>query len=474
MKTSPFLMVLMGLASCASRDGILPPSIPAASARPEKPNIIYIMADNLGYGDLGCYGQEKIRTPNLDRMASEGTRFTQFYAGSTICAPSRCVLMTGLHTGHARIRGNSTVPLLPGDVTIAEVLKSAGYATAICGKWGLGEQDSTGIPTRQGFDFFFGYLNQVHAHNYYPEFLWRNEERAPLRNVVVRPQGRGAIMHGGAATTRVDYSHDLIVEQAFDFIRSHRERPFFLYWAPTIPHVNNESYLVGRHGAEVPDDGEYADRDWPEVEKGVAAMISRLDRDVGRLLALLKDLAIDGNTVVFFTSDNGPQQEGGRHPAFFKSSGPLRGILRDMYDGGIRVPMIVRWPGRIAEGAVSDHVWAMWDILPTAAAIAGAEIPGTLDGISMLPALLGKPQAEHAFLYWEFHERGFDQAVRMGDWKAVRRGFNAPLELYDLKTDLGERNDVARRHPDIVSRIEACLTTARTESELWKIRREPK
>lgn len=431
-----------------------------------KPNIIFIQADDLGYGDLSCYGQRKFKTPNIDRLAAEGLRFTQYYAGSTVCAPSRSALMTGQHTGHTRIRGNARHPLLPEDLTVAEVLKSApgaGYKTALIGKWGLGEAGTTGVPNRQGFDYFFGYLNQRHAHNYYPTFLWRNEERIKLRNVVPDEDEEGS----GNSTNRVDYTHDLMAEESLRFIERNCGGPFFLYLAFTIPHANNEAK---NKGMEVPDLGEFANKDWPDQEKAKAAMITRMDRDVGRLMALLKKLGIDDNTLVFFTSDNGPHREGGVEPDFFDSNGPLRGIKRDLYEGGIRVPMIARWPKRIKAGAKSDQVWAHWDFLPTLAEIVGVKAPTNIDGISMFNALLGRRQRNHEFLYWEFHERGFSQAARTGDWKAVRRSLDSPLELYDLKNDPGEQNDVAVKHPEVVKKIEDYLKTARTESELWPIK----
>jgi arylsulfatase A-like enzyme len=428
-----------------------------------RPNIIFIQADDLGYGDLRCYGQRKFKTPNIDRLAAEGLRFTQYYAGSTVCAPSRSALMSGQHTGHTRIRGNARYPLLPEDMTVAEVLKAtpgAGYKTALIGKWGLGEAGTTGVPNRQGFDYFFGYLNQRHAHNYYPTFLWRDQERIKLRNVVPDEDEEGS----GISTNRVDYSHDLMAEEALKFLERNSGGPFFLYLAFTIPHANNEAK---NKGMEVPDLGEFAGEDWPDQEKAKAAMITRMDRDVGRLMASLKKLGIDDNTLIFFTSDNGPHREGGADPDFFDSNGPLRGIKRDLYEGGIRVPMIARWPKRIKAGAKSDQVWAHWDLLPTVAEIVGVKPPANIDGISMLNALLGRRQRNHEFLYWEFHERGFSQAARMGDWKAVRKSPDSPLELYDLKNDLGEQNDVAVKHPEVVKKIEDYLKTARTESELW-------
>ncbi len=446
---------------------------PQSAATSKPPNVILILADDLGYGDLGCYGQEAIQTPHLDRLAAEGIRFTQFYAGSTVCAPSRCTLMTGLHTGHAYVRGNKSVkPMgqlpLPSDTwTVAKVFKAAGYTTGLIGKWGLGGPDSTGMPDRQGFDYFFGYLCQSHAHNYYPEFLFRNGQRVPLRNKVPNARETGA----GQATEKVDYAHDLLVDDALAFVQRHREGPFFLYFAVTIPHANNEA---GQDGMEVPDDGIYANRDWPDPQKGHAAMITRLDGDVRRLMRQLADLGIDEHTLVLFTSDNGPHREGGADPAFFKSSGPLRGIKRDLYEGGIRVPLIARWPGRIQPGQVSDRIWAMWDFLPTIAELVGQQAPPNLDGVAMLECLQGRPQARpHPYLYWEFHERQFAQAVRLGDWKGVRRGFDAPLELYNLADDLAEQHNLADRHPDIAARIEGILETARTESEHWPVRRQP-
>lgn len=428
-----------------------------------RPNIIFILADDLGYGDLGCYGQKMIQTPSVDRMAVEGMRFTDCYAGSTVCAPSRCCLMTGLHTGHARIRGNANVPLEPGDITVAGMLKAAGYATGLVGKWGLGEASSVGIPNRQGFDSFFGYLNQTHAHNYYPEFLWRDQEQVRLRNEVPKEKA-GSVPGSGVATKRVDYSHDLFARDALGFLEKHRREPFFLYLAFTMPHANNEA---GNKGMEVPDFGPYAGKDWPEPEKGRAAMITRMDADIGRLFAKLRELQLDEKTIVFFTSDNGPHREGGANPDFFRSSGPLQGIKRSLHDGGIRVPMIVRWPGRIKAGEVNQTPWAFWDFLPTAAKLAGVEPPKGIDGLSVVPTLLGKgEQRQHDFLYWEFHEGGSQQAVRMGPWKAVR-AWGQPLRLYDLRTDLAEARDIAAEQPQILAKIEAYLKTARTESEHW-------
>ncbi len=435
-----------------------------------KPNIIFILADDLGYGDLGCYGQKQIQTPNIDRLAAEGMRFTDHYAGTTVCAPSRCSLMTGLHTGHTYVRGNHEVqpmgqlPLPADTVTLPQVLKQAGYTTALIGKWGLGGPDSTGIPNKQGFDYFFGYLCQRHAHNYYPEFLFRNSERVPLKNKVPGGRPDGA----GVATEKVEYSYDLMEREALQFVEQNKKGPFFLYLAVTLPHANDEG---GENGMEVPDYGIYADKNWPQPDKGRAAMVSRLDRGVGRVVQKLRDLGIENDTLIFFASDNGPHREGGANPEFFHSSGPFRGIKRDLYEGGIRVPLIARWPGRIKAGAVSDHVSAFWDFLPTLAELAGAPSPAGTDGISLLPTLLGRPeqQKRHESFYWEFHEGGSIQAVRMGRWKAIRP-FGKPLELYDLQTDIGETHNVADNHPDIVAQMEKYLTTARTKSEFWPLK----
>jgi arylsulfatase A-like enzyme len=448
------------LSSCASLERI-------AGGRRRRPNIIFILADDLGYGDLGCYGQKTIKTPNLDQMAEEGMRFTDHYAGSTVCAPSRCALMVGQHTGHCLVRGNALVPLRPEDVTVSELLKGAGYTTGIIGKWGLGEADSTGIPNRQGFDYWFGYLNQRHAHNYYPDYLWRNEEKVRLKNVVkpVNPPG-------GVATKRVEYSHDLFAEEALAFVEENKDSEFFLYLAYTIPHANNEAR---QKGMEVPSLGQYADTDWPEPQKGHAAMITRMDRDIGRLFGKLKQLDIDKDTLVLFSSDNGPHKEGGADPAFFQSWGKLRGYKRALYEGGIRVPMLARWPGKIKASSVTNHVSTFWDFLPTCTELAGIEAPENIDGISYLPTLLGEPrkQRRHEFLYWEFHEQGKRQAVRMGDWKGVRMNVaknpDGPIELYNLKDDLGEKHDVADERPEIVARIARYMKEARTPSQHWPL-----
>lgn len=431
------------------------------------PNILFILADDLGYGDLGCYGQKIIQTPRLDQFAKQGMRFRQFYAGSTVCAPSRCALMTGLHTGHCRVRGNALVPLTPQDVTVATLLKRAGYVTGLIGKWGLGEPGTSGIPGLHGFDYFFGYLNQHHAHNYWPDYLWRNDTKVPLPdNVQAKPN---------IAAKKAVYSHDLFTEEALKFVEQHKDRPFLLYLAYTLPHANNERGKAEGNGMEIPSDEPYTKMPWPQAQKNHAAMITRLDHDVGRVLDRLRELGLDENTVVIFTSDNGPHREGGADPAFFNSSGGLRGIKRSLHEGGIRVPMLVRWIGKLPPDSTSDHIGAFWDFLPTACDLAGVKTPPGLDGISFLPAMFGKGDAKrHEFLYWEFHEGGFAQGVRMGDWKAVRKKASAPLEVYDLRTDRAEERDVAGQAPEVVARIEEYLRTARTESPHWPIKKGKK
>lgn len=424
----------------------------------QRPNIIFALADDLGYGDIGPYGQKRIRTPNLDRMAADGMRFTQAYAGSTVCAPSRCSAFTGLNTGHTRIRGNTDVWLRPDDPCISEVLKGAGYRTGLFGKWSLGGIGTSGHPNDKGFDEFYGYFSQLQAHLYYPGLLLHNKREVAL----TRNWG----------TSRQQYAHDLITEQALRFIESASD-PFFVHLAWTIPHANNELGRDTGNGMEVPSDEPYTQESWPQPEKNFAAMITRMDRDLGRVFDLLRRKGADRNTLVIFASDNGPHKEGGHSPTFFNSSGPLRGIKRDMYDGGIRVPAIARWPARVPAGVTNDMPWAFWDLLPTFAELAGARAPSGLDGQSIVPALTGGTMKPHEFLYWEFHERGFHQAVRHQNWKAVRYGLNQPLELYDVKNDIGETRNVAAQHPDVVRTIEAYLSRARSESADYPISSSP-
>jgi arylsulfatase A-like enzyme len=450
-------LVLVGTVMAA-----VPGAAPRQVASPaSRPNILFIQADDLGYGDLSAYGQQRFETPRLDQLAREGTRFTQYYAGTTVCAPSRASLMTGLDTGHTWIRGNggnaTDVPLRDEDVTIAMVLRDAGYRTALIGKWGLGGPGE-GAPGRKGFEYAFGVLNQTHAHEQFTDHLFRNGVAVPVS------------IH--------DYTNDLFTAEATDFIAKPDGRPFFLYLNYTVPHAellvpdDALARFVGRF-PEKPflnrrvSGGGYRSQRTPHA--AFAAMITRMDRDIGRLVDLLDARGLGRNTLVVFTSDNGPHIEGGADPAFFNSAGGLRGIKRDLYEGGVRVPLIVRWPGVIPEGRTSPFVAAHWDWFPTLAALAGAPVPMNLDGFSIVPALEGRAQPPHDFLYWEFHERGFQQAVRMGTWKAVRPAKDTPLELYDLSTDLAEQHDVASSHPDVVARIEAYLKTARTDSARWPV-----
>jgi arylsulfatase A len=446
---------------------ILPRRTLGADAAPPKPNIIFILADDLGYGDLGCYGQKLIKTPNIDALAAGGMRFTQFYAGSPVCAPSRCTLLTGLHTGHAVVRDNRELkpegqfPLPPGTVTLGHVLKSAGYTTAAVGKWGLGGPGSTGEPNKMGFDHFFGYLCQRIAHSYYPEYLWRDANKVVL--------GKNADGQRGA------YAHDLLAADALAFVdAAPTDRPFFLYVPFTIPHFD----------LDVPDDsmdayagqwdepklpmGSY--RPQPRPRAAYAGMISRMDRDVGRLMDLLKRKGIDDNTLVIFASDNGPTLLKGLDVKFFNSAAGLRGLKEDVYEGGIRVPFIARWPGHIAPGTTRDLPVAFWDVLPTLADHAAAQPPANIDGLTFLPTLLGHPDAQkrHDYLYWEFPAKIGQQAVRLADWKAVRTRThanpNGPIELYDLKSDPTESHDVSAAHPDVVAQIKQVMQSARAES----------
>lgn len=414
------------------------------------------MADDLGYADLGSYGQKVIQTPHLDQLAREGLRFTSAYTGSTVCAPSRSVLMTGRHTGHTTVRGNfgiggvrglggreGRVPLLAEDTTIAEVLKKAGYTTGMTGKWGLGEPGTSGEPLRQGFDEWFGYLNQRRAHSYYPDYLWQQDQRM--------------FLDGNADGGRVTYSHDLFAEFSLDFVRRHYADPFFLYIPFTIPHDE----------FEVPDLGVYEEESgWTDEERAYAAMVTRMDSDIGRLTSLLDSLDLSQNTIVFFCSDNGATR---RWEGRFDSSGLLRGKKRDMYEGGIRTPMIVRYPGVIPAGRVSDTPWYFADVLPTLSEIADVAPPEDIDGISIWPTLKGEEQPilHERHIYWEFYERGFQQAIRQGNWKGVKLAPDSAWALYDLSNDLSESINIADDHPDIIARFASLAESGRTESVSW-------
>jgi arylsulfatase A len=433
-------------------------------AKKDRPNVIYILADDLGYGDLSCYGQKKFQTPNIDRLAAEGMLFTQHYSGSTVCAPSRCSLMTGLHTGHTQVRGNKGVepegqfPLAAGTLTLPTIFKQAGYVTGAFGKWGLGAAGNSGEPAKQGVDYFFGYQCQSQAHFYYPDHLRRNEQRVEL-------PGNDPKTQQGA------YSHDLIADEALAFVRKNKDKLFFMYMPVTLPHAElavpqkDLEAFKGKY-PETPFDGNHYGRQLTP-HAAFAAMVAKLDASVGQLMELLKELGLDENTVVMFSSDNGPHKEGGGDPEFFDSNGPLKGYKRDVYEGGIRVPMIVRWPGKIKAGSKTDLISAFWDVLPTCAELTGQTLPEKIDGISFVPTLTGGSgrQKQHAYLYWEFHELGGRQAVRMGDWKAVRmnvmKNADAPIELYDLSQDIGEVNDIAAQHPEIVEKMKAIFSEAR-------------
>jgi arylsulfatase A len=459
--------VLVAIATLSGSAGQAPSSVPP-------PNILLIQADDLGYGDLSVYGQKRFQTPALDKLARQGTRFTQYYSGSTVCAPSRAALLTGKHTGHAWIRGNGAlpegdVPLRAEEVTIAEVLRDRGYRTALIGKWGVGQPGTPGMPDQQGFEHAFGFLDQRHAHRQFTDHLYRNGERV-------------------AVDLDKDYAGDLFTKETVDFIERSDARPFFIYLNYTVPHAElrvPEDAIAAYRGkfpeqpfanakadavpvGARPDGPSIGYRSQPTPHAAFAAMITRMDRDIGRLADLLTARGLDSRTLILFTSDNGPHKEGGADPDFFDSSGGLRGIKRDLYEGGIRVPMIARWTGRIPAGHVSALPWAHWDLLPTLSEIAGGKAPAGIDGISMASTLsAGKPQAGHPPFYWEFHERGFQQAVRMGEWKAVRLKPGEPLELYHLERDPAEKQNVAAANPDVVAKIEAYLKTARTESARW-------
>jgi arylsulfatase A-like enzyme len=462
---------LVWAAEPATRSSWTTRAAPTASSgcgrgRAARPNIIFILADDLGYGDIGPFGQQRIRTPHLDRLAAEGTCFEQFYAGAAVCAPTRCTLMTGLHTGHGRVRGNhgnaglSRVPLCPEDLTVAEMLRSAGYATAGIGKWGLGEPDTTGLPNRKGFDFWFGYLNQDLAEDYFPARIWRNEHEI--------------LLPGNAGGRKGQYSNDLMTDEAVAFIEANRSRSFFLYLAYTIPHAMWEvpgdslAEYTGRFDEPLPDEmGGKVQTIAPRAT--YAAMVTRLDRYVGRLLEKIRGLKLDDETIVFFASDNGAPRRAGVSQ-FFGSNGPFRGNKGSLYEGGIHTPMIVRGPGRIPAGRRSTFAWAGWDFLPTVAALAGIRPPENIDGISVVPSLLGRPQSRNGYLYWETIARGrLSQAVRIGDRKAVRNDQAGPIEVYDLAQDRGETKDIAAGEFRFVAQVEQILGTARTESEHWPV-----
>jgi arylsulfatase A-like enzyme len=453
---------------------------PRADAQSDpRPNIIYILADDLGYGDLGCYGQETLETPNIDRLAVEGMRFTQHYAGNTVCAPSRSALLEGKHTGRTGVRGNLPYHLLDTNAaTLGKALKAAGYETAVIGKWGVGHPPPLDDPQRHGFDHHFGYINMWHAHNFYPEFLYRNGEKYILPGNVLDPritfprQPEGS----GVAMEKVVFAPFELEREALEYIDHPRQKPFFLFLSMIQPHNNGEyGRIYGDGGYEVPTYGKYINRPWPRAEKGFAASIRMIDDTVGNVMLRLAEAGLEENTIVIFGSDNGSCHGSGHDHQFFQSSGPLRGYKRDLYEGGIRVPLIVRWPGKVRPGSTSDHLNAMWDLFPTFAEIAGAPVPADLDGISMLPTWLGQPnQKRHDYLYWEYHEQGGKQAVRQGKWKAVHLNLTDPnketvFELFDLETDLGEQTNVADRFPAVAAQLRSLMTRAHHPHHLLKL-----
>jgi arylsulfatase A len=451
------------------------PKNPVPRPPSTKPNIIFILADDLGIADIGPYGQKIITTPNLDRMAAEGMKFTQHYCGVSVCAPSRASLMTGRHLGHCEIRGNrqadpyGQTPMSDAAVTVAECLKKAGYTTGIVGKWGLGVEGSSGDPLRQGFDFQYGYLCQALAHNSFPDFLLRNGSRESVPNTVTYlPKNHWSKGWGSYATEKKVFSNDLFTQEGLQFMENNRNRPFFLYLPYTTPHDNGEAPEGDK--IEAPDFGDYANREgWTREEKNFASAISRLDSDIGLIFKKIDELGIAENTLVLFSSDNGPDGYGLKQ---FDCNGIFRGKKRDLYEGGIRVPLLARWQGRIKPNTTADHASAFWDFLPTACALAGTKPPTAIDGISYFPTLLGQKQVAHPYLYWEINESTTRaQAVRAGRWKAVKKYHpqRTSLELYDLSTDLGENRDVAALFPDIVRQMETYLRAAHQDDPKWPL-----
>lgn len=473
LKSLAIILVSISLFSCSEEKELA-----------KNPNVIYILADDLGYGDVGCYGQDLIKTPNIDKLAADGMLFTDHYAGSSVCAPSRASLMTGKHIGHSYVRGNyekgplgfgACLELRDQDFTLGGLLKQADYQTSIIGKWGLGMDATTGEPIKQGFDYSYGYLNQGHAHNQFPEYLFENGKR-----IAIEENEEGKM--GG-------FSNDLFTKRAINYLDNETsEKPFFLYMAYTTPHAElvlpvsetfdeytktvEDKAFVNAAGESDKDGNRWPYRSTETPLAAYAAQISHLDSCVGVLVDKIKDLGLEDNTIIMFSSDNGPHKEGGANPSYFKSNGEFRGVKRDLYEGGIRVPFIVKWPAKIEKGSVSNHISAFWDLMPTLAEITSQDATGLeSDGVSFLPTLTNETQKEHDYLYWEFHENpSSDQAVRKGKWKAVRHDYKGEAELYDLEKDRGEMNNVAAENPEIVKELTHLLDNTRTPSEIWPLK----
>lgn len=480
LKKISFLLLLAGLiTACTGKSS----EQKSGKTIADKPNIVFILVDDLSYGDIGCFGQELIQTPNIDLLATEGMKFTQAYAGNAVCAPARSTLMQGLHPGHARVRDNMInsfrETLKEGDYTVAMLLQEAGYKTGLFGKWGLANHDQYGQPNIMGFDEFFGYLNQRHAHNQYPEFLYHNKERVYYPGNGThhlnenykgeQPYDKEGICHplGIEDHTKAKYAFDEYCKKSLEFVRNNSEDPFFLYLAYTPP-----------HGANVaPDLNIYKDRNWGIEHKVYASMVTRVDDEIGKLMDLLKELNIDDNTLVIFASDNGntngpSNDEGMNSVEFFKSESPTSGGKGDIHDGAFNVPAMARWPGKIEPGSVSDHIWAFWDFLPTAADLAGVEAPENIDGISFLPTLMGQAenQTAHEFLYWEYKA---EQAVRMDKWYGYKNK-KGELEIYDLKANPEQNKDLSEQYPDIHKRIDEIMLTEHTPSDVFLLPGETK
>lgn len=467
---------------------LLLPLVASAALAAPKPNIIFFLADDLGYNELGCYGQKKIHTPNLDQMAKDGVRFTQFYAGHAVCAASRCSFLTGKHTGHSFVRENSEgkdkaakdrikqedgywaqLAIPASETTVATLLRSAGYRTACIGKWGLGHPGNEGSPNKHGFDLFYGFISQWQAHDHYPTYLWRNDVKETL------PGNDGISLHGP------HYAHDMMEKEALEFISSAKDKPFFLYFGTPIPHVSlqvpeDEQSLAGYKaafaGQDPAYDGKTGYHPTPDPRAIYAAMVTRMDRTLGKMRELLHKNGQAENTLIIFTSDNGATFNGGYDRDFFEGNKPLHGMKTELWDGGIRVPCIAAWPGRIKPGVVSDFIGAGWDMLPTFAELAGIKPPANIDGISILPTLTGGQQPQHPHLYWETVAGGV-QAVRMGEWKAIRleaaKKDDAPVQLFNVRSDIGETQDVSAQHPDVVTQIEAIMKTQHVPSEYFPL-----